>query len=166
MYGNAGGTATHCHTLQHTATHCNTNIKRGVCHLWMRRVQQMTRRMSFRWMCHVAREFVAECNTRQGNTLQHTATHCNTLQHTREKRHVSLADASWMRRVQHMTRRMSFRWMRHVAYECVWMRFWVQYMTKHRCHLDACLIRSKVWVTYEDVASRVSKLYLYYYICE
>ena len=41
-------TATHCNTLQHTATHCNT-------------------------LQHTAA---------YSNTLQHTATHCNTLQHT------------------------------------------------------------------------------------
>ena len=41
-------TAAHCNTLQHTATHCNT-LQHTAAH------------------CH---------------TLQHTATHCNTLQHT------------------------------------------------------------------------------------
>jgi len=41
--------ATHCNTLQHTATHCESVLQHTATHC---------------------------------NTLQHTATHCNTLQHT------------------------------------------------------------------------------------
>jgi len=55
-------TATHCNTLQHTATHCNT-------HTSQRRNYTAT---------HIRLQHTAtHCNT-----LQHTARYCNTLQHT------------------------------------------------------------------------------------
>jgi len=59
-------TATHCNTLQHTATHCNALQRAGSLML----VRTLGR-------------FVTYCNTLQHpatscNTLQHTATHCNT----------------------------------------------------------------------------------------
>jgi len=58
----SGISATHCNTLQHTATH--NEYMTGS--FWIQ---------------------VSLCNTLQHtathrNTLQHTATHCNTLQHT------------------------------------------------------------------------------------
>ena len=52
---------THCHTLQHTASSCNT-----LQHIPERRSEQHT---------------ATHCNT-----LQHAATRCNTLQHIPERR--------------------------------------------------------------------------------
>ena len=48
----------HCNTLQHAATHCNT-LHYTATH------------------CNILQHTATH-----GNTLQHTATHCNTLQHT------------------------------------------------------------------------------------
>ena len=63
--------ASHCNTLQHTATHCIT--------------PHHTAR--YRTHCNTLQHTAAHCSTLQHtathcNTLQHTATHCNTLQHT------------------------------------------------------------------------------------
>jgi len=60
--------ATHCNTLQYTATSCNTLLTGN-----------------FFTLQHAA----SHCNTLQRfamhfNTLQHSATHCNTLQHIEE----------------------------------------------------------------------------------
>jgi len=60
-------TATHCNTLQHTATHCNT-LQHTATH------------------CNTLQHTATHCNALQYtatycNTLQHTAMHCNTLQH-------------------------------------------------------------------------------------
>ena len=52
-------TATHCNTLQHTARHCNTRL--SYC---------KTLQHAATHVYHTAEH---------GNTLQHTATHCNTL---------------------------------------------------------------------------------------
>jgi len=76
---------THCNTLQHTATHCNTwpilqdtathcNTGKSCCRCY-----------AWTWMVSFG-VLQAHCNTLQHtathcNTLQHTATHCNTLQH-------------------------------------------------------------------------------------
>ena len=61
-------TATHCNTLQHTATHCNI-----LQHTATRcNTLQHTRTHSI-----TLQDSATHCNT-----LQHTATHCNTLQHT------------------------------------------------------------------------------------
>jgi len=64
-------TATHCITLQHTATTHKQNMHSNM--------QMHTRDMDYSPATH--------CNPLQHtashyNTLQHTATHCNTLQHT------------------------------------------------------------------------------------
>ena len=50
-------TATHCNTLQHTATHCYTHMQ-------------------------VRKTLALQHTGTHSNTLQHTATHCSTLQHT------------------------------------------------------------------------------------
>ena len=62
-------TATHCSTPQYTATHCST-LQHTVAH-WVFDV--------FAWA--VSHESIQHTAT-HCNTLQHTATHCNTLQHT------------------------------------------------------------------------------------
>ena len=59
-------TATHCNTLQHTATHCTTHCS----------TLQHTE-THCNTLQHTAQHTAAHCNT-----LQHTATHCDTLQHT------------------------------------------------------------------------------------
>jgi len=68
--------ATHCNTLQHTATHCNTL---HICISYTCRTNVYT--------CHIHTHTL--CNTLQHtpckvlcNTLQHITTHHNTLQHT------------------------------------------------------------------------------------
>jgi len=66
-------TCAHCNTPQHTATHCNTLTQHTATH-------SRTSIESLVFTC-------AHCNTPQHtathcNTLQHTATHRNTLQHT------------------------------------------------------------------------------------
>ena len=73
-------TATHCNTLQHTATHCNT-LQHTRCHpISVRLSQQHTATLSLQ---HAA----THCNTLLAtphqhvclcHTPQHTATHCNT----------------------------------------------------------------------------------------
>jgi len=57
-------TATRSYTLQHTATHCNKFARRHRC---------FTRQ----WMSCGISKGATHCNT-----LHHTATHCNTMQHT------------------------------------------------------------------------------------
>jgi len=86
-------TATHCNTLQHSMTHCNTRhwYWRRHCVLW-----------GISTHCNTLQHTATHCNTAlwealrvvgrardteasratHCNTLQHTATHCNTLQHT------------------------------------------------------------------------------------
>ena len=96
-------TATHCNTLQHTATHCNTSVFKGlisrrcvfhstkckfgdsilagkivrtlimiVCD---RRPAHGHNAMDHHW-CHIP--VTVDCHG-YCNTLQHTATHCNTI---------------------------------------------------------------------------------------
>ena len=57
--------ATHCNTLQHTATHST-----GAC------LQHTAAH------CNTLQHTATHCNTLLCNTRQHTATHCSTLQHT------------------------------------------------------------------------------------
>jgi len=64
------------HTLQRTATHCNT--------------LQHTATLQCRWagaafkksVCFKTLQYTPQHTAAHGNILQHTATHCNTLQHT------------------------------------------------------------------------------------
>jgi len=89
-------TATHCNTMQHTATHCNalqhtaTHIKTGLLQvsnklgsamvLWERHTHvthgNESRLLSTSHVTHVNTKLL-----QVSNTLQHAATHCNTLQH-------------------------------------------------------------------------------------
>jgi len=55
--------ATHCNTLQHTATHINVALRR----VWVSKGSTLTTLQQAHTQCE---------------SLQHTATHCNTLQHT------------------------------------------------------------------------------------
>jgi len=58
----------HCNTLQHTATHC---------------LSQVCINVSCRTLQHTATHCLSQvCINVSRRTLQHTATHCNTLQHT------------------------------------------------------------------------------------
>ena len=89
--------ATHCNTLQHTATHCNSfshslpflspSFSHTQC-MWG---------TSTASHCNTLQHTATQCNTRTQcmwgttatpcNTLQHTATHYNTLQHTVTRAH-------------------------------------------------------------------------------
>ena len=84
------GTATHCHTLPHTATHCNT-LQHSATHCNVLQHTATHCNTQGRWLSSVL-QCVAMCcrvlpltlqhTATHSNTLQHTATHCNTLQHT------------------------------------------------------------------------------------
>jgi len=78
LYNTLQQTATHCDTLQHTATswrkYVDTYVQGHSCSFYDSH-------------CDTLQHTVTHCNTLQHsaihcNTLQHTATHCNTLQHT------------------------------------------------------------------------------------
>jgi len=100
--------ATHCNTLQHTATHCNTHCNtlqhtathskmkecfpKHTCQCTYTRVSNtITKRTATRcntcmFAMHMCLLFAAHCDAQHHsaihcNALQHTATHCNTLQH-------------------------------------------------------------------------------------
>jgi len=81
-----------CNTLQHTATHCNTQVVVEVVHPNAQLQQTAVH-------CNTLQHTATHCNTQvvvevvrpnaqlqhiviHFNTLQCTATHCNTLQHT------------------------------------------------------------------------------------
>ena len=98
-------TATHCNTLQHTATHCNPQFRMSAGTWWQRGIgflmciglfpqkspiisgsfaeRDLQLKTSYAssppgtlfWFAKMIR-FETHCNT-----LQHTATHCNTMQH-------------------------------------------------------------------------------------
>jgi len=78
-------TATHCNTLQHTATHCKTR-----CNALQHTATHLTRTphvssCATLLVCFITLQHTAiHCNT-----LQHTATHCNTLQLTSHGPHTS-----------------------------------------------------------------------------
>ena len=100
-------TATHCNTLQHTATHCNTLQHTATAHCNAKlRLQQSTQQLQGQIDCnstathcnstathsytHRLGIAATRCkNKNAGNktaqidleSLQHTATHCNALQH-------------------------------------------------------------------------------------
>jgi hypothetical protein len=92
-------TATHCNTLQNTATHCSTSYSGTIMSLSWHCVRfflqhTATRCNALQTLQHTA----THCNTSYSgivscfslgtvpvsfcDTLQHIATHCNTLQHT------------------------------------------------------------------------------------
>jgi len=86
-------TATHCNTLPHTATHCNT-LHRTATHC--NTLQYTANRLSSLTVSRVSGELVEELahddwgmqfhkvplsTAAHCNTLQHTATHCNTKQY-------------------------------------------------------------------------------------
>ena len=100
-------TATHCNTLQHTATtlqqpapHCNklqhyntdTQQERpgtGLCIKYPKPIRTLQHTATH---CNTLQHTATHCNTLQHtathcNTLQHTAIHCNTLQHTATQTH-------------------------------------------------------------------------------
>ena len=71
-------TASHCNTLQHTATRCNT-LQHSTTHTAARTILSS---LSIRCiaMRHTAtQQRTATTSTLPQNTLQHTATHCNSL---------------------------------------------------------------------------------------
>jgi len=81
-------TATHCNTLQHTAT-----IRRTCANSLVHAIQKTQYRLQHaaaHWTathCNTLQHTATRCNTLQHTELQHTAahwtaTHCNTLQHT------------------------------------------------------------------------------------
>ena len=79
-------TATHCNTLQHTATtHCNAlqrtatrcNIKETCYDKWVHYCQVNSANTP-QTHCNALQHTATHCKS----TLQYTATHCNTLQHT------------------------------------------------------------------------------------
>ena len=83
--------ATHCNTLPHTATHCNTlhcNTLQHTATDGKHTAQHFTYpRYICCDSCNMLPHTATHCNTLQHtatpyHTLQHTATHCNTLQHT------------------------------------------------------------------------------------
>jgi len=91
-------TATHCNTLQHIATHCNTHITNGPqfttrsswlsephCNRAQRKSGFQCARTSPVLYCNTLQHTATHCSTLQRNTLQQTATHCSTLQHTNHK---------------------------------------------------------------------------------
>ena len=91
-------TATHCNTLQHTATHCDSGLQRVAACCSARDVaheqqhiaahfnilQRCTRVGDSERVC--VRECVGDseiaCTATHYTALQHNATHCDTLQHT------------------------------------------------------------------------------------
>jgi len=100
----------HCNTLQHTATHCNTthgNTRQHTTTHKSHRVSRIDCDTLTATHCNTLQHIATHCNTLQVNliarsrlraikwvkfngtlsaaqcsTVQHTATHCNTLQHT------------------------------------------------------------------------------------
>jgi len=75
-------TATHCNTLQHTATHCAANTlafpyTRGQTNPLVQ-VQSYLDIYTYETHCNIQKHTALHCNT-----LHHTATHCYTLQHTK-----------------------------------------------------------------------------------
>jgi len=97
--GNLQHIATHCNTLQHTATPFNKQMEKPATHCTRYNTLQKTEGET----CNTLQHTATHCNTlkRQPatrtnhrgpwrkekpaahcSTLQHTATHCNKLQHT------------------------------------------------------------------------------------
>ena len=83
--------ATHCDTLQHTATTCSLCLFLCVYHCFCVastcRFETGAEQLSSARHCNTLQHAATHCNTLQHtathcNTLQHIATHCNTLQHT------------------------------------------------------------------------------------
>jgi len=74
-----------CHSLRHTATHCNTlQHTASLRHS----LQQTATHCLTATHCNTLQHTATHCLTATHcNTLQHTATHCNTLQHTASLRH-------------------------------------------------------------------------------
>jgi len=73
--------ATHCGALHHTATHTATLTDSYlVTQLWTRAFNAFLARMKKKEK--KARQIVTQLWIRVFNTLQHTAAHCNTPQHT------------------------------------------------------------------------------------
>jgi len=77
--------ATHCITLQHTATHIYRfrTLQRTAMHGNIRQgtVQQHTTAHNATTRCNTRQHTATHCTTNCRNTLQHTAIHRNTLQH-------------------------------------------------------------------------------------
>jgi len=72
----------HCNTLQHTATHCYTLQHRAsLQYVWLLEGASLTWLIHCNTLQHTAKQSLQHTATRC-NTLQHTATHFNTLQHT------------------------------------------------------------------------------------
>jgi len=82
-------TATHCNTLQHTATHCNTlqhtatHWKQSLHLLQLSRAALLAQNtVDTHWSFYALQHAAATHTAARCNMLQHTATHCNTLQRT------------------------------------------------------------------------------------
>jgi len=86
---------------------------------------------------------------------EHIATHCNT--HIKKARVTCecVMDASSATHDRAHVIQMN-------ASCCVWLRCWVQYTTRHLCHSDACLIRSKLCVSHTKMSRHVWVSYITY----
>ena len=79
---------THCNTLQHIATRCNTLLHAGThCNTLQQTATRHNTLQHAATHCNTLQHTATRCNTllhaaTRSNTLQHIATHCNTLQHT------------------------------------------------------------------------------------
>ena len=72
-------TATHCNTLQHTATHCN-KLQHILQHTLTEEWEQQTWFLNLSFSkCWLKQVHTYSYLSPRCNTLQHTATHCNTL---------------------------------------------------------------------------------------
>ena len=88
-------TATHCITLQHTATYRNTPYAWDSC-AWLPATHCNTlQHAATHHLCKTRAHTATHCNT-----LQHTATHCNTLQHTATHCNRLRMVSSWIRIVR------------------------------------------------------------------
>ena len=107
-----------CNTLQHTATHCNTQHSATT---WDTCFFEGTTH------CNTLQQTAKNCNT-----LQNTATHCNTLQHTTQHK-------PWLT--------MSFK---HVT--------WIQLSKKQKKSATICRLLQISWLVY--IVSHVWLLFL------
>ena len=85
-------TDTHCNALKHAATHCNILLNQGAT--------ASNSNVGHRGR---VRHTATYCNTKQhtANTLRHTATHCNTLTHTATHCNILQRTATHFNTLQH-----------------------------------------------------------------
>jgi len=119
-------TATHCNTVQHSATHCN--MWAIVCEIHL---------------CGLS----GDCNTLQHtathcNTPQHTATHCNTLQHT----------ATHCNALQHTATHCNT--LQHTATHCNTLQHTATHMCAIMCEILLCGLSCVRWILTHDIGWR------------